>query len=111
MNDGYQYVLVVGDPEKPCLHGDFGRQIKGVACRGSNGVDKFCLRPPGGIDHSPAEVGKLRGDNLLLWHAVHRREPRAQALLMVHHVGQGRAQGVDVQLPPQPQSYRQVIDR
>src|ERR1700757_2685574 len=53
-------MFIVRDTEKRCLHWDLGGQVKLVARRGVDGLIQPALRPPGGIDDVPPEIGSPR---------------------------------------------------
>ena len=108
---GHQHVFVVADAEKPCLHGDLGRQVKRVTRHGGDGLTQLGFRPAGGIDDGPTKVGPLGGDHDLLGYALGRRKQRAQALMSAHHIGQRRTQRLGIQPPPQPEIHRHVVSR
>ena len=62
-----------------------------------DGLPQPGRRPSGGINDLPTEVGPLGGHHQLLGYPLGRGEQRAQALMAAHHIGQRRAQRVDIQ--------------
>nr|CRL58679.1 hypothetical protein CPGR_06024 [Mycolicibacterium fortuitum subsp. fortuitum DSM 46621 = ATCC 6841 = JCM 6387] len=106
-----QHVLMVGNTEKICAQRDFGRQIEGVPNRGIDGFVHGMLRPTGGVDDVPAEVDRVDGCHHLPRNATRRVEHRTQALMARHHVGQGGAKRIGIEVPVQLQAYRHVVHR
>ena len=73
----HPHMVVLADPEKLRAQGDLGCQIETAQCRILNGLRRPAFRPPGGIDHLPAEIGLPGLDHHLLWNPVGSGEQRA----------------------------------
>ncbi|SKV62176.1 Uncharacterised protein [Mycobacteroides abscessus subsp. massiliense] len=106
-----QHMFVTGDAEKLCSQWYFGGQVKCVARRLTDGLLQLTRRPTGGIDDVPAEQRVLGWQDPLLRHSRCRLKQRAQTLVAGHHIGQRRAQRVDIQIPADPKSRRHVVNR
>ena len=111
MRYGHHHMFVIGDPEKPCLHGDLCGQIKGMARHCADRLIQLGARPAAGVDDIPAKVGVLRGNHHLLRDAVDGGERGAKALMSAHHIGQRRSQRLSIERAVQAQPERHVVRR
>ncbi len=99
MGHRHQHMLVQAVPEKRCTQWYFGGEIKGMTCRGIDGLLHPCRRPAGGVNHPPADVGLVGGDHDLVRCAVGDGEDGTQALVPGDHVGQRGAQRRNIKRP------------
>ena len=99
VHHGHQHMLILGDTEKPRPQRNLGCQIKRVTRHVVDGLTQPAIRPAGGINDGPPEVGPFSRHHHLPRYPLARHHQRAQTLLATHHIAQRRTQRVGIQPP------------